>query len=169
MVGEGFKKKIAALLDFVQITSTPPPPNLDNLYHSYWTPMCQTTWAGVSPSPHPQIDPIYTVCEKWTKSERIAPFFGKLSLTNYKTSMKVCAQEGWGGSAKGGVRGILGDVAARQRWQSPWSPTPLQATCTVVFFSTSSFAIALPILCPMVTLVTTASSLCTYCPGTGKL
>ena len=48
--------------------------------------------------------------------------------------MKVCAQEGWGGSAKGGVRGILGDVAARQRWQSPWSPTPLQATCTVVFF-----------------------------------
>ena len=37
------------------------------------------------------------------------------------------------------------------------------------FFSTSSFAIALPILCPMFSLVTTASSLCTYCFCTGKL
>ena len=27
-----------------------PLPNLDNLYHFFWTPMCQTIWAGVSPS-----------------------------------------------------------------------------------------------------------------------
>ena len=34
---EGFtKKKVAVLLDFVQITSTPPPPpNLDNLCHFF--------------------------------------------------------------------------------------------------------------------------------------
>ena len=28
----------------------PSPPNLDNLYHFFWTPMCQKIWAGVSPS-----------------------------------------------------------------------------------------------------------------------
>ena len=48
------QKKVAVLLDFVQITSTPPPPlNLDNLYHFFLTPMCQKIWAGVSPSPSP--------------------------------------------------------------------------------------------------------------------
>ena len=33
-VWDGLPKKVAVLLDFVQITLTPPPPpNLDNLYH----------------------------------------------------------------------------------------------------------------------------------------
>ena len=37
-VREGFtKKKVAVLLDFVQITSSqPPPPNLENLYHFFF-------------------------------------------------------------------------------------------------------------------------------------
>ena len=31
------RKKVAVLLDFVQITSTPPPsPNFDNLHHFFW-------------------------------------------------------------------------------------------------------------------------------------
>ena len=51
LVREGLPKKVGVLLDFVQITSTPPlPPNMDNLYHFFWTPMCQNIWAGVSPS-----------------------------------------------------------------------------------------------------------------------
>ena len=33
-IREGFPKKVAVLLDFVQITSTPPP-NFDNLYHFF--------------------------------------------------------------------------------------------------------------------------------------
>ena len=87
-------KKVAVLLDFVQITSTPPPQNLDNLYHFFLTPTCQKILAGVTVPlpPHPQIDPIYTVCEKWTKnlgralpplnwtkSKRTATFFGRPS------------------------------------------------------------------------------------------
>ena len=90
-------KKVAVLLDFVQITSTPPPQNLDNLYHFFLTPTCQKILAGVTVPlpPHPQIDPLYTVCEKltknlgralpspliWTKSKRTATFFLELSLT----------------------------------------------------------------------------------------
>ena len=35
--------------------SSPPPPNLDNLYHFFWTPMCQKVWAGVSPPPIPKL------------------------------------------------------------------------------------------------------------------
>ena len=63
-------KKVAVLLDFVQITSTPPPQNLDNLYHFFLTPTCQKILAGVTVPlpPHPQIDPLYTVCEKLTKN-----------------------------------------------------------------------------------------------------
>ena len=63
-------KKVAVLLDFVQITSTPPPQNLDNLYHFFLTPTCQKFLAGVTVPlpPHPQIDPLYTVCEKLTKN-----------------------------------------------------------------------------------------------------
>ena len=51
-VWDGLPKKVAVLLDFVQITSTPipPPPNLDNLCHFCLTPMCQKILAGVSPS-----------------------------------------------------------------------------------------------------------------------
>ena len=37
--GRFHEKKVAVLLDFVQITSPPPPPpNLDNLYNFFWTP-----------------------------------------------------------------------------------------------------------------------------------
>ena len=64
-------KKVAVLLDFVQITSTtlpPPPPNLDNLYH-FFERQCAKKFGQGSPlPPHTQIDPIYTVCEKWTKN-----------------------------------------------------------------------------------------------------
>ena len=63
-------KKVAVLLDFVQITSTPPPQNLDNLYHFFLTPTCQKKMGrGVPLPPHPQINPIYTPpCPrlKWT-------------------------------------------------------------------------------------------------------
>ena len=90
-------KKVAVLLDFVQITSTPPPQNLDNLYHFFLTPTCQKILAGVTapPPPHPQIDPLYTVCEKLTKNlgralpspphldkiQKNSYFFLELSLT----------------------------------------------------------------------------------------
>ena len=47
---KGFPKKAAVRLDFVRINPPSPPPNLDNLFHFYWTPMCQKIWAGVSPS-----------------------------------------------------------------------------------------------------------------------
>ena len=86
MVGEGFTEKVAVLLDFVQITSTPTPPNLDNLYHFFNAHVRKKFGQG---SPPPQIDPIYTVCEKrtknlgralpspliWTKSKRTATLF----------------------------------------------------------------------------------------------
>ena len=65
MVGEGFTEKVAVLLDFVQITSTPTPPNLDNLYHFFNAHVRKKFGQG---SPPPQIDPIYTVCEKRTKN-----------------------------------------------------------------------------------------------------
>ena len=90
-------KKVAVLLDFVQITSTPPPQNLDNLYHSFLTLTCQKFLAGVTIPlpPHPQIDPLYTVCEKLTKNlgralpspphldkiQKNSYFFLELSLT----------------------------------------------------------------------------------------
>ena len=36
IIREGFTKKIAVLLDFVQIIPPPPPPpNLDNWFHSF--------------------------------------------------------------------------------------------------------------------------------------
>ena len=63
--GEGFMKKCNCYFGFCpNYLDPPPPPNLDNLYHFFWTPMCQKNLGG---SPPPQIDPIYTVCEKWTK------------------------------------------------------------------------------------------------------
>ena len=50
---DGFPKKVAV--------------NLDNLYHFFWTPMCQKLWAG----PPPLI---------WKKSKRTAAFFVTSSL-----------------------------------------------------------------------------------------
>ena len=93
-LGKASRKRVAVLLDFVQITSTPPPPNLDNLYHFFWTPMCQKIWAGVSPSlPIPKLTQYIQFVKSgqkiwagpsppliWTKSKRTATFFGKPSL-----------------------------------------------------------------------------------------
>ena len=77
-------------MDFVQITSTPlpPPPNLDNLYHFLWTPMCQK-WAGASPSlPIPKLTQYIQFVEVDKKfappqSKRTATFFVKPSLSKW--------------------------------------------------------------------------------------
>ena len=46
----------------------PPLPNLDNLYHFFWTPMFQKLGRGLPlPIPIPKLTQ-YTVCEKWTKN-----------------------------------------------------------------------------------------------------
>ena len=51
MVRDGLPKKGAILLNFVQITLTPPPsPQFGQLVPLFLTPMCQKIWAGVSPS-----------------------------------------------------------------------------------------------------------------------
>ena len=93
-IRDGLPKKVAVLLDFVQITLAPLP--------LIWT-TCITFLNANAPKlfgrglplpPHPQIDPIYTVCEKWTniwagpsppliwtKSKRTATFFRETSLT----------------------------------------------------------------------------------------
>ena len=89
MVRDGLPKKGAILLNFVQITLTPPPsPQFGQLVPLFLTPICQTIWAVVTPSlPIPKLTQ-YTVCEKWTnnvgrlpplliwtKSKRTATFF----------------------------------------------------------------------------------------------
>ena len=60
-VREGVTKKAAVLLDFVQITSPPPPPNLDNLYHFFNANVPKKSGRGLPFPPLPQIDPIYTI------------------------------------------------------------------------------------------------------------
>ena len=67
-----------------------PPPNLDNLYHFFWMPMCQKNWAGVSPSlPIPKLTQYIEFVKSgqknwagppsplliWTKSKKTAIFF----------------------------------------------------------------------------------------------
>ena len=68
-LGKVSRKKITILLDFVQNTTTPSPLPL------IWT-SCATFFNTNVPKklskdlhlpPHPKIDPIYTVCVKWTK------------------------------------------------------------------------------------------------------
>ena len=49
-VRKGFTKKSSCSFGFCPNYLDPPSPNLDNLYHFFWTPMCQKIWAGVSPS-----------------------------------------------------------------------------------------------------------------------
>ena len=92
-LGTVSREETAVILDFVQITSTPCPPNLDNLYHFFWTPMCQKIWAGVSPSlPIPKLTQYIQFVKSgqkiwagpspplnWTKSKRTATFFGRPS------------------------------------------------------------------------------------------
>ena len=51
------------------------PAPLDNLYHFYWTPMCQTTWAGVSPSPILKLTQYIQLVKSEKKSKRTATFF----------------------------------------------------------------------------------------------
>ena len=46
-LGEGLPKKVAVLLDFVQITSTPPHPLI---WTTFTTFLCRKIWGGVSPS-----------------------------------------------------------------------------------------------------------------------
>ena len=68
---EGFQEKVAVFFYFVQITSTPPSPpspqfgQLVPLFLNANVP--KKLGRGLPLPPHPQIDPIYTVCEKWTK------------------------------------------------------------------------------------------------------
>ena len=55
-------KKVAVLLDFVQIASTPPPQHLDNLYHFFLTPTCHKFGQGCPPpSPSPNCPIIYSL------------------------------------------------------------------------------------------------------------
>ena len=56
-----------------------PPPNLDNLYHFLNTNVPKNLGRGLPLPPSPQIDPIYTVCEKWTKNlgRALPPSFGQ--------------------------------------------------------------------------------------------
>ena len=49
----------------VQITSAPPLPQIWTTFFSANVP--KNLSRGFPLPPHPQIDPIYTVCEKWTK------------------------------------------------------------------------------------------------------
>ena len=48
-LGKVSRKKVAVLLNFVQITSTPPPPNLDNLYY-FFERQCAKKFGQGSPT-----------------------------------------------------------------------------------------------------------------------
>ena len=49
----GSPEKSSCSFGFCSSTpNPPPPPNLDNLYHFFLTPMCPKIWAGVSPFPN---------------------------------------------------------------------------------------------------------------------
>ena len=68
-IREGFPKKVAVLLDFVQITSTPLPLIWITCTTFFFNAnVSKNLGRGLPLPPHPQIDPIYTVCEKWTKN-----------------------------------------------------------------------------------------------------
>ena len=86
-------KKVAVLLDFVQITSTPPLPLIGQLVPLSWTPMCQKIWARVSPSlPIPKLTQYIQFVKSgqkiwagfppliWTRSKRTAIFLGHRPL-----------------------------------------------------------------------------------------
>ena len=66
---EGFQEKVAVFFYFVQITSTPPSPQFGQLVPLFLNANVPNNLGrGLPLPPHPQIDPIYTVCEKWTKN-----------------------------------------------------------------------------------------------------
>ena len=72
-LGRVSRKKVAVLLDFVQITSNPPLPPLPPIWTTcttffYNANVPKKLGRGLPLPPHPQIDPIYTVCEKWTQT-----------------------------------------------------------------------------------------------------
>ena len=67
-LGKVSRKKSSCSFGFCPNYLNPPPPNLDNLYH-FFERQCAKKFGQGSPlPPHTQIDPIYTVCEKWTKN-----------------------------------------------------------------------------------------------------
>ena len=71
---EGLSKKSSCSFGFCPNYLDPPPPNLDNLYHFFFNASVpKNLGRGLPLPPHPQIDPIYTVCEKWTKKLGRAP------------------------------------------------------------------------------------------------
>ena len=68
---EGLPKKSSCYFGFCPNylnPPPPPPPNLDNLYHFFNANVPKSLGKGLPLLPYPQIDPIYTVCEKWTKN-----------------------------------------------------------------------------------------------------
>ena len=86
---DGFPKKSSCSFGFCPNSLDPPPPNLDNLYHFFWTPKCQKIWAGVNPS-LPILKLTFLALKKvvkvvqiwgkgakvsWTKSKWTATFF----------------------------------------------------------------------------------------------
>ena len=89
MVRDGLPKKGAILLNFVQITLTPPPsPQFGQLVPLFLTPICQTISAVVTPSlPIPKLTQYIQFVKSgqknlgspphliWTKSKRTATFF----------------------------------------------------------------------------------------------
>ena len=90
MVRDGLPKKGAILLNFVQITLTPPPsPQFGQLVPLFLTPICQTISAVVTPSlPIPKLTQYIQFVKSgqknwagpppppnWTKSKTTATFF----------------------------------------------------------------------------------------------
>ena len=83
-IGEVFTKLSSPFSPPIVNSAFPPAPDFllaaltssdcDNFYHFFLMPMYQKILGrGLPLPPHLQIDPIYTVCEKWTKSLGSAP------------------------------------------------------------------------------------------------
>ena len=71
---EGFTKKAAGLFGFCPNDLDPPPPQFRQLVALFLNAnVPKNLGRGLPLPPHPQIDPIYTVCEKWTKNLGRAP------------------------------------------------------------------------------------------------
>ena len=69
LVREGFTKKSSRSFGFCSNYLDPPTPQFGQLVPLFLNAnVPKKLGRGLPLPPHPQIDPIYTVCEKWTKN-----------------------------------------------------------------------------------------------------
>ena len=79
LVREGFTKKSSRSFGFCSNYLDPPTPQFGQLVPLFLNAnVAKNLGRGLPLPAHPQIDPIYTVCEKWTKSKKTAIFSGDL-------------------------------------------------------------------------------------------